>query len=65
MAGERRAGSCSMMITVQCIRCQEKRKIDEAECERLSREVSTPMCEKCSMPMVAVAAKVKRSAVVR
>jgi hypothetical protein len=48
-----------MKITAQCIGCKTKREIDEIESERLSRDNSVPMCEKCYMPMIAVRTKGK------
>jgi hypothetical protein len=50
-----------MKITAQCVGCKAKREIDDAESERLTAEMSVPICDKCFMPMVAVAAKAKRA----
>lgn len=49
-----------MKITAQCVGCKARREIDDAESERLTLSHSIPMCEKCFMPMVAVAAKPER-----
>jgi NAD-dependent SIR2 family protein deacetylase len=48
-----------MKITAQCVGCKAKRDIDEAESERLSAQMSVPVCEKCFKPMVAISVKGK------
>jgi DNA-directed RNA polymerase subunit M/transcription elongation factor TFIIS len=47
------SAKASTVIVARCVSCRHERNIDEAESERLTREHSVPICDKCGSVMVA------------